>query len=178
VSVTRLYGNRRVYNVGIIVISDRAARGERKDTCIPVFMEYLNDDQFRLVDTAVVPDDIEAIQAVLREMIDKGYSLVFTAGGTGCGPRDNSPEATTPFIDRRTPGIDETIRAFSALKSPHAAYSRGISGIGEKSLIINLPGSPKAVGEILSFLKPTLAHPLRLISGEKIDCASELGKND
>ncbi|MBU8933511.1 MAG: MogA/MoaB family molybdenum cofactor biosynthesis protein [candidate division Zixibacteria bacterium] len=173
-SATRLDGNRAVHDVGIIIVSDRAASGEREDTCIPVFRDHLNDDQFSLVHTAVVPDDIKAVQLVLREMIDKEYSLVFTAGGTGCSPRDRTPEATTPFLERRTPGIDEAIRSFSAQKSPHAAYSRGISGIGRKSLIINLPGSPKAVGEILSFLKPTLGHPLRLISGEKIDCATEL----
>lgn len=167
-----------MYDVGVIVVSDRAACGEREDTCIPVFKEHLNDDEFRLVDTAVVPDDIKAIQLALREMIDKEYSLVFTAGGTGCSPRDNTPEATTPFIEKRTQGIDEAIRAFSARKSPHAAYSRGISGVSKKSLIINLPGSPKAVGEILLFLKPTLGHPLRLISGEKIDCATELRRHD
>jgi len=138
-----------------------------------VFRRHLDDNRFRLVDTAVVSDDIEAIQLVLRKMIDKKYSLVFTTGGTGCSPRDNTPEATTPFIERPTPGIDEAIRTFSARKSPHAAYSRGVSGIGGKSLVINLPGSPKAVGEILSFLKPTLAHPLRLISGEKVDCGEK-----
>ena len=167
-----------MYDVAVIVISDRASRGEREDSCIPVFKEQMNDDQFRVVDTAVVSDDIDAIQSALRQTINKEYSLVFTAGGTGCSPRDNTPEATTPFIEKRTPGIDEAIRTYSGQKSPHAAYSRGVSGIGGKSLIINLPGSPKAVGEILSFLKPTLGHPLRLISGEKIDCATELRRND
>ena len=167
-----------MYDVGVIVVSDRAARGEREDACIPVFKENLNGDEYTLVDTAIVPDDIEAIQAAIRQMIDKKYNLVFTAGGTGCSPRDNTPEATLPLIEKRTPGIDEAIRAFSTQKSPHAAYSRGISGIGGKSLIINLPGSPKAVGEILLFLKPTLGHPLRLISGEKIDCATELRNHD
>ena len=167
-----------MYEVGVIVVSDRAARGEREDTCIPVFKEHLDGDRFRVVATVVVPDDIEAIEPALRKMIDNEYALVFTAGGTGCSPRDNTPEATTPFLERRTPGIDEAIRAFSTKKSPHAAYSRGLAGIGGKSLIINLPGSPKAVGEILAFLKPTLDHPLRLISGEKIDCATELKKHD
>ena len=162
-----------MFEVGVIVVSDRAARGEREDACIPVFRKHLDNNRFRLVDTAVVTDDIEAIQLALREMIDKKYSLVFTTGGTGCGPRDNPPEATMPFLERPTPGIDEAVRAFSARKSPHAAYSRGVSGIGGKSLVINLPGSPKAVGEILSFLKPTLAHPLQLISGEKIDCGEK-----
>jgi molybdopterin adenylyltransferase len=167
-----------MYDVAVIVISDRAARGEREDTCIPVFNEHMSDDQFRVLDTAVVSDDPEAIQSALRRAIDKGFSLVFTAGGTGCGPRDITPEATAPLIEKRTPGIDEAIRAYSLQKSPHAAYSRAVSGIGGKSLIINLPGSPKAVGEILSFLKPTLGHPLRLISGEQIDCTTELRSND
>lgn len=167
-----------VFDVGVIVVSDRAARGEREDTCIPVFRKHLNVSQFRMIDTAVVPDDIDAIQLILRRMIDGEYSLIFTAGGTGCSPRDNTPEATIPFIEKRTPGIDEAIRAFSIRKSPHAAYSRGVSGICEKSLIVNLPGSPKAVGEILSFLIPTLGHPLRLLSGEKLDCANELKRND
>ncbi len=167
-----------MYDVAVIVVSDRAARGEREDTCIPVFEEHLGSEQFRVIETAVVPDDIEAIQTVLREMIAKEYALVFSAGGTGCSPRDNTPEATGRLIQKRTPGIDEAIRTFSAQKSPHAAYSRGISGIGGRSLIINLPGSPKAVAEILAFLKPTLDHPLRLISGEKIDCAAESKKYD
>ncbi len=177
-SAIALDGNTEMYNVGVVIISDRAACGERKDTCIPVFKMHLDDDEYKLVETAVVPDDIEVIHAAIDKMLDKKYNLVFTAGGTGCSPRDNTPEATLPLIKKRTPGIDEAIRTFSTQKSPHAAYSRGISGINGKSLIINLPGSPKAVGEILSFLKPTLGHPLRLISGEKIDCATELRNND
>ncbi len=167
-----------MFEVGVIIVSDRAARGERDDACLPVFRESLEGDEYSLVGAVVVPDDIVAIQAALREMIDKEYRLVMTAGGTGCSPRDNTPEATLPLVAKRTPGIDEAIRSFSAGKSPHAAYSRGISGIAERSLIINLPGSPKAVREILSHLKPTLGHPLRLISGEKIDCAMETRKHD
>lgn len=177
-SATESDGGHAVYDVGVIVVSDRGARGEREDECIPAVQKHLSGDQFRVADSVVVPDDIPAIQSVLQKMIDQEYSLVLTAGGTGCSPRDNTPEATLPLIEKRTPGIDEAIRAFSAQKSPHAAYSRGVSGIAGKSLIINLPGSPKAVGEILSYLKPTLGHPLRLISGEKIDCASELPNYD
>ncbi len=167
-----------MFEIGIIIVSDRAARGEREDTCLPVFEEYLGGNRYHIAETVVVADDPKDIQAALRLMIDRKYALVFTAGGTGCGRRDNTPEATAPLLQKRTPGIDEAIRAFSATKTRNAAYSRGVSGIASETLVINLPGSPRAVSEILAFLTPGLEHPLRLIGGETIDCASAEENHD
>ena len=161
-----------MFEIGVIIVSDRAARGEREDTCLPVFEEHLGGNRYRIADTVVVSDEFGDVQAALRLMIDRKYALIFTAGGTGCGQRDNTPEATAPLLQKRTPGIDEAIRAFSLTKTRNAAFSRGVSGIASESLVINLPGSPRAVGEILAFLTPGLEHPLRLIGGETIDCAS------
>ncbi len=108
-------------------------------------------------------------------LLAKDLDLLLTSGGTGCGPRDNTPEVTRQFIKRPTPGIDEAIRRFSTDKSPNALYSRAVSGIGGNTLIINLPGSPTAVKEILQFLLPTISHPLDLLRGRLTDCA---GKED
>jgi len=167
-----------VFEVGVIVVSDRAARGLREDTCLPVFQEHLDGHRFHIADTVVVSDETNDVQTALRSMIDRRYALVFTAGGTGCGPRDNTPEATMPFLQKRTPGIDEAIRAYSMTKNRNAAFSRGVSGITGKTLVINLPGSPRAVQEILAFLTPGLEHPLRLIAGETIDCAAAENNHD
>jgi len=167
-----------VFDVGVIVVSDRAAGGEREDACLPVFRELLDNNRYRVADVQVVPDEPDDVQAALQAMINREYALVFTAGGTGCAPRDNTPEATSPLIQKKTPGIDEAIRAFSMTKTRNAAFSRGISGIADKTLIINLPGSPRAVREILVFLMPGLEHALRLIAGAKIDCAIEEVNDD
>ena len=161
------------YSVGIIIISDRASRGEREDGCLPVFKEAL-DDRFEIIDSKIVSDDPEKIESALNEFINKGYSLIFTSGGTGCAPRDNTPEVTKRLIDRFTPGVDEAIRIFSVTKSAYAIYSRALSGITKNSFIVNLPGSPKAVKEIVEFLLPTIEHPLRLVANLVKDCQKEL----
>ena len=160
-----------MFEVGVIVVSDRAARGERKDACLPVFQEHLDGSQYRIAGAVVVSDEPGDVQTALREMIGRKYALIFTAGGTGCGPRDNTPEVTSSLLQKRTPGIDEAIRSCSMAKNRNAAYSRGVSGIAGETLVINLPGSPRAVREILDFLMPGLEHPLRLIAGETVDCA-------
>jgi len=166
------------FTVGVIVVSDRAASGERLDACLPVFRRLLPQPTWNLCCAEIVPDDAAALERMLRQMIERKVQLVFTAGGTGCAPRDCTPEVTARLLERATPGIDETIRAFSLTKSPFAMYSRGCSGIAGQSLIINLPGSPRAVDEILRFLLPTLEHPLRLIAGQVNDCLEDLGTND
>ncbi len=163
------------YSVGIIIISDRASRGEREDGCLPVFKETL-DDRFEIVESKIVSDDPVNIESAIKEFIAKEYSLIFTSGGTGCAPRDNTPEVTQNIIERFTPGVDEAIRTFSVTKSAYAIYSRAVSGISKNSFIVNLPGSPKAVKEIVEFLLPTIEHPLRLVANLVKDCQKELNQ--
>lgn len=163
------------YSVGIIIVSDRAFSGERQDTCLDVFKKHL-DDRFTISESIIVNDNPEMIANALRDFISKKYNLIFTSGGTGCSKRDNTPEVTGSIIDKFTPGVDEAIRTFSKTKSPFAIYSRAVSGITNNSFIINLPGSPNAVQEILEFLLESIEHPLKLITNQIEDCRKELNK--
>lgn len=161
------------FKVGVIVVSDRAHSGEREDGCVPVVREVLTLPEFEVSQALVVSDNPRMIKEALESFIAKDYPLVITSGGTGCAMRDNTPEVTAQLLDKPTPGVDEAIRRFSDTKSKYAIYSRAVSGIAGKSFVINLPGSPMAVREILEFIKPTLIHPLKLIAGRVKDCASE-----
>lgn len=166
------------FSVGIIIVSDRASTGEREDGCIPVFKSTLDGSEFIIKHTDIVPDDDVKLTAAINKMIASDTSLIFTSGGTGCAQRDFTPEITTKIIEKPTPGVDQAIRTFSAKYSPNAYFSRAVSGIAKNSYIINLPGSPKAVGEILEFLLPIIGHPLKLIAGKLKDCQEDLKKND
>lgn len=176
--VTRLRGETVSYNVGILIASDRCAFGQRDDLCLPVFRSILADTVFDIKETAVTSDDPEEIKSALKEFIGKKLNLILTSGGTGCGNRDNTPEVTKSLLDKPTSGLDEAIRQFSRDKSKFAMYSRGISGVAKNSFIINLPGSPKAVSEILVFLLPTIEHPLKLIASQIVDCVTETSSHD
>jgi molybdenum cofactor synthesis domain-containing protein len=162
------------FSVGIIIVSDRAADGQREDKSLPVFQHVLSNSAFEIVRTAIIPDDSEAIRSTLRSFIGDGLSLILTSGGTGCAVRDITPDITKEFIGKATPGVDEAIRAFSGAKTGFAMYSRGASGVADRSFIVNLPGSPKAVSEIMEFLLPTIDHPLRLMAGDISDCSTEI----
>ncbi len=162
-----------MYKVGIIIVSDRAFSGERQDGCLPVLEDCLPDTKFSIVKTEIVPDESIVLGMALERFIDARLDLIFTSGGTGCSARDVTPEATFPLLDKPTPGLDEAIRRFSADKSPFAVYSRAVSGVAGNSFIVNLPGSPTAVREILEFLLPTIEHPLKLLMGKITDCAEE-----
>lgn len=164
--------------VAVIVVSDRCAAGVREDRCLPVFRDAFQGTNFRMVVGTIVPDDPVRIEKALREYIGAGYQLIFTTGGTGCAPRDVTPEVTSSLLDRPTPGLDEAIRRFSFGKSPHAVFSRAVSGIAGSSLVVNLPGSPRAVREILEFILPFIEHPLKLIAGRITDCAEETPSHD
>jgi len=164
------------FRVAVIIISDRASSGEREDQCLPVFRSRLAGDVFTLASEIIVSDSPNEIAQALRDCINSEHDLVLTSGGTGCAPRDNTPEVTREFLERPTPGLDEAIRTFSMTKSPNAMFSRAVSGMVGQTLVINLPGSPKAVDEILErFLAPML-HPLKLASGTVTDCQEEQGK--
>lgn len=159
------------YSVAIIVVSDRAAAGTRDDLCAPAARRSLPTNQYEIRDIDIVSDEPPGIEKALRRQIQNGMQLIYTCGGTGCAPRDNTPEVTRRLLEKPTPGIDEAIRRFSEEKSGHAFLSRGVSGVAGKSLIINLPGAPKAVAEIIEYLSPTLPHALKLIAGVAGDCA-------
>lgn len=161
------------YQVGIIILSDRAFSGEREDGCIPVFRELLTPPDYEIAEAVVISDDPNMIEQTLRSFIANEYPLIITSGGTGCSARDNTPEVTSRLLDKPTPGVDEAIRRFSQTKSKFAIYSRAVSGLAGKSFVLNLPGSPRAVREILEFLLPTLTHPLKLVAGEVKDCNAE-----
>ncbi len=148
----------------ILTISDRSSRGEREDLSGPALASQANQAGWRVIATAVVPDEREKISARLVEWSDgESCDLILTTGGTGFAPRDITPEATQSVIDRSTPGIPEAMRAQSMQKTPHAMLSRGIAGIRRSTLIINLPGSPKAALENLDTVLPVLAHAIELL---------------
>jgi molybdenum cofactor synthesis domain-containing protein len=152
-------------NVGVLTISDRSARGERPDTSGPLIHEFVTGRLAAAVARqAVVPDDQDAIRALLIEWCDQhDLDLILTTGGTGFAPRDVTPEATRAVLHREAPGLAEAMRAASLSITPHAMLSRAVAGIRGRTLIINLPGSPKAVRENLAVLLPVLPHAIQLL---------------
>ncbi len=161
------------YQAAVITISDKGSRGERKDTSGPAICEILRENGLTVVYTAIVPDEMEQIQAQLIHCADdlKAH-LVLTTGGTGFSPRDVTPEATKAVIERDVPGIPEAMRAESMKITSHGCLSRGIAGIRGGSLIVNLPGSEKAVRENLLSVMESLSHGLDMLtSAGSADCA-------
>jgi molybdenum cofactor synthesis domain-containing protein len=153
-----------VFKAALIVLSDRAASGERADACIPVMKERLG-AVYAIVRERVLPDDAGALQAEIIELADSRIAdLVITSGGTGLSPRDRTPQATAAVIDYEVPGIAEAIRAASIAHVKSAMLSRALAGVRDRTLIINLPGSPKAVAESLDVVLPVLPHALELLA--------------
>ena len=150
-------------SVAILTVSDRAHSGERVDKSGPVLNELLESNDFKIVDYKIVPDETEEIIFVLTSWVEEKIALIFTTGGTGFSTRDLTPEATLLVINKETPGISEFLRYKSFQITPHAILSRGVSGIKDSSLIINLPGSPKAAKECIEFLLPVLFHAIELL---------------
>jgi molybdenum cofactor synthesis domain-containing protein len=158
-----------VPNVALIVLSDRAAEGARPDGCLPVMRERLG-PAYDIVRELVLPDDPGALQAELIDLCDSAAaSLILTSGGTGLGPRDRTPQATAAILDYEVPGIAEAIRSASVKIVKTAMLSRAVAGVRHRTLIVNLPGSPKAVGEALDVVTPVLPHALELLAGEPAD---------
>lgn len=153
-----------MHTAAILTISDSSYQGKRKDLSGPAIVAELKSAGFQVVRTAVAPDEQDQIRQLLTECSGKAQ-LVVTVGGTGIAARDVTPEATLAVVDRVVPGIAETMRAQGALKTPLAALSRGICGVRGQSLILNLPGSPKAAVESLQAVLEILPHALELLSG-------------
>ena len=152
------------FKVALIVLSDRAASGERADACIPVMRDRLG-NVYSIVRERVLPDDAGALQAEIIELADSRIAdLVITSGGTGLSPRDRTPQATAAVIDYEVPGIAEAIRVASIARVKSAMLSRALAGVRDRTLIINLPGSPKAVQESLDVVLPVLPHALELLA--------------
>lgn len=159
--------------VGILTVSDRSARGERPDAsgeAIAAMLACMSEiDSTR----ALVPDEQALISSKLVEWADTGsMDLILTTGGTGLAPRDVTPEATLAVVDRLVPGMAEAIRAESLKKTPNAMLSRAVCGVRGSCLIINLPGSPKAVRECLETVLPAIPHAIDLLRGSVGDCAT------
>lgn len=156
----------------VLTISDRGAAGETEDRSGPILVELLETQlaNARVVATAIVPDDIEAIQPLIRQWADEEQvALILTTGGTGFAPRDVTPEAVRPLLERETPGLVVAMLTASLAITSYAMLSRPVAGIRAQSLIVTLPGSPKAVRETLQTLLPALPHGLALlrdVSGE------------
>lgn len=158
------------YRACVVTASDRSFRGEREDLSGPKIEEMIKASGYYVVSSALIPDDEDGIYKTLVRMCDDhSPDVVFTTGGTGFSPRDHMPEATHRAADKDAPGIAEAIRAYSLKITPNAMLSRGVSVIRGRTLIINLPGSPKAVTECLEFILPALDHGLRILRGDQIE---------
>lgn len=160
-------------HIGILTISDRGARGDYEDRSGPLIAQMVSTRTSWTVERQeIVADEMSLIAERLRAWCDLNLHLILTTGGTGFAPRDVTPEATKLIIERETPGIAEALRAESLRVTKHAMLSRGVAGIRGQTLIVNLPGSPKAVRENLEVLLPVLPHAFELITGSS---ASEAG---
>lgn len=157
---------------GIVTVSDRGAMGRREDVSGKVAEEVLRGAGIEVLMRELVPDEVERIQEVLlRGCEELGLDLIVTTGGTGVSPRDVTPEATRGLIEKELPGFSEAMRMEGFKRTPHAIISRGICGVRGKTLIVNLPGSPKAVKEGLEVILPAIPHTLEKVRGEEGECA-------
>lgn len=152
--------------VGVLTISDRGASGETEDKSGPLAASIISESTGWPVERrSIIPDELEAITRTLIDWCEDGLDLILTSGGTGFAPRDITPEATRAVIDREAPGLAEALRAESLKVTRHAMLSRAVAGLRGRTLIINLPGNPKAVRENLDVLLPVLPHALDLLTG-------------
>ena len=156
----------------IITSSDSGYAGEREDKSGPVIEEMITAAGYEVVSREILPDDFDMLRKRMEEICDEGLAeLILTTGGTGFSQRDIMPEATAAVCERMVPGIPEAMRAYSMRFTERAMLSRAASGIRKKTLIVNMPGSPKAVRESLEFILPSLAHGLEILIGEATNCA-------
>ena len=158
--------------VAIITSSDTGYRGEREDLSGPAIREIVEKNGYKVVSMDILPDDRAILSKKMAEIADNNTAeLILTTGGTGFSPRDIMPEATEDIIDRRVPGIPDAMMAYSMTITKRAMLSRATAGIRKKTLIVNLPGSPKAVKESLEYIIDPLAHGIEIMTGEAGNCA-------
>jgi len=152
---------------GILTLSDRSSRGERADSSGPALAHLIRAEGWSVAKQSLLPDEESAIREILVNWADSAeLDVILTTGGTGFSPRDVTPEATRAIIEREAPGLSEAMRAASLKITPHAMLSRIVTGIRKKTLIINLPGSPKGAVENLQVILPVLSHALQLLQDD------------
>ncbi|WP_320174981.1 MogA/MoaB family molybdenum cofactor biosynthesis protein [Maridesulfovibrio sp.] len=161
------------YSIAYVTLSDKGAAGERKDKAGPLIAEMIkNALPVSIAQGYLIPDECTDLKALLMHLAHvDGYDLIMTTGGTGVGPRDVSPEATLAVIEKRLPGFERAITATGLAKTPHAMISRAVAGTLGESVVVNFPGSPKAVRESLEAVLPALKHTVDKLQGDKTDCA-------
>jgi len=148
----------------VLTVSDRSSQGERKDRSGPELVKVITAQGWQVTNTEIVPDEVERITEIFLEWCGAGdVDVILSTGGTGFAPRDITPEATKQVVERSAPGLAEAMRSASLEITPHAMLSRGAAGIRDKTLIINLPGSPKAARENLEVVLPVLPHAVDLL---------------
>ena len=163
---------RRIFKAAILTASDKGSRGERVDLSGPAIQEMIEPEGYTVTKYKIVPDDQETLESEMKRIADEGIAdIIFTTGGTGFSMRDVTPEATIAVSDRLVPGIPEAMRAYSMTITNKAMLSRAAAGIRKQTLIVNMPGSPKAVKESLEFILPPLRHGLEILLGEASECA-------
>ena len=167
-----IIGERSRFKTAVLPLSDKGAAGEREDKSGPLIREIIEKENYLVVDQRVLPDEQKTIEETLIHLCDRlKVDLILTTGGTGFSLRDRTPEATIAVADRMAPGIAEAIRAYSMQITNRAMLSRGVSALRGQTLIINLPGSPKAVKESLDCILPALPHGLEILKGSASECA-------
>lgn len=168
----KIIGERNRFRTAVLTLSDKGAAGKREDKSGPLIREIIEKDNYLVIDQHILPDEQKSIEETLIHLCDRlKVDLIFTTGGTGFSLRDRTPEATLAVADRLAPGISEAIRAYSMPITNRAMLSRGVSVLRGQTLIINLPGSPKAVKESLDCILPALGHGLEILKGSVSECA-------
>ena len=163
-----------MFNVAIMCMSDKGSKGEREDLSTKVIEEIVTSHGYNVTEKILIPDEIDIIKENLIRVCDEEIAnLILTTGGTGFSKRDVTPEATEEIIEKRVPGIPEAIRAYSITITKRAMLSRATAGIRKNTLIINLPGSPKAVKESLEYIIDDLKHGLEILLGTAHECAKK-----
>lgn len=162
-----------MFKAKVITVSDKGYKGERVDESGPLVRNLLTEAGYEVLEVVIVPDEMEMIMDEIKRASNDDIALIVTTGGTGFSPRDITPEATTKVCERMVPGIAEAMRAASMAITNRAMLSRGVSGIRDRSLIINLPGSKKAASENLLAVLPALEHGLTVLREKPMDCGRD-----
>ena len=161
-----------MFKVAIVCMSDKGSKGEREDISTQVIEKIILENGYKITKKVLIPDNFQKIKDTLIEICDNNHAdLILTTGGTGFSKRDVTPEATEEIIEKRVPGIPEAIRSYSLTITKRAMLSRATAGIRKDTLIINMPGSPKAVEESLTYIISELKHGLEILVGSASECA-------